>query len=127
MKNLIITWRRLVENAATCPRCGSTEKELAKAVLELSEKLKSQNIEVILKKEELTLAEFQKNPIQSNAITFNGVALEDLLQAKIGTSKCCDVCGDAECRTVEVAGKNHEVISAELIIKAGSIAAGMMQ
>lgn len=115
MQKLIIIWQRLIENKETCPRCGSTEKELEKAILELEK----QNIKVILQKEAITLEEFKKNPQQSNSILFNGVALEELLKAKTGQSKCCGVCGDSECRTVEMDGKSHEVISAEMIVKAG--------
>jgi hypothetical protein len=118
-KSLIISWQRLVSDGRTCPRCGNTEDELGKAVSQLKEKLAPQGIEVILKKEEITLDKFKKNPLISNQITFNGQSLEDLLDAKTGHSKCCDVCGDEECRTVETGGTNYETIPAELIVEAG--------
>lgn len=118
-KRLVVSWQRLVSDGGTCPRCGSTEDELGKAVARLKEKLKPQGIEVILKKQELTPEEFKKNPLSSNKIMLNDQPLEDLLDAKTGHSKCCDVCGDEECRTVETGGANYETIPVELIVEAG--------
>jgi len=118
-ENLVISWQRLISDGSTCPRCGSTEEELDKAVSQLKEKLTPQGIEVVLKKEEITMDEFKQNPLMSNRITFNGQSLEDLINAKTGHSKCCDVCGDEECRTVETGGINYETIPAELIVEAG--------
>lgn len=118
-KSLVISWQRLVSDGSTCPRCGTTEEELDKAVSQFKEKLNPQGIDVVLRKEELTLEEFKQNPLMSNRITFNGQSLEDLLNAKTGHNKCCDVCGDEECRTVETGGTNYETIPAELIVEAG--------
>ena len=118
-KSLIISWQRLVSDGSTCPRCGTTENELDKAVLQLKEKLNPKGIEVVLEKKELTKEEFERNPLMSNQILFNNQLLEDLLDAKTGHSKCCDVCGDEECRTTEVKEKSYETIPAELIIEAG--------
>lgn len=118
-KSLVISWQRLVSDGSTCPRCGSTEDELNKAVSQLKKKLMPQGIEVILEKEEINIEEFKQNPLMSNQITFNGQSLEDLLNAKTGQSKCCDVCGDEECRTIETGGTNYETIPAELIVEAG--------
>ncbi len=118
-KTLIISWQRLIEGGSTCPRCGSTEDELNNAVQQLKEKLASLEINVILEKKELSLEEFKRKPVESNRILFNGRSLEDVIGAKTGQSQCCDVCGDEECRTVEVAGQTHETIPAEIIVKAG--------
>jgi len=114
-KTLVISWQRLVSDGDTCPRCGSTEEELEKAVAQLKGKLGPKGISVILEKKEMTKEEFQQNPLGSNKILFNNVSLEDLLDAKAGHSKCCDVCGGEECRTIETEGKNYETIPAELI------------
>lgn len=121
--NLVITWQRLISEGDTCPRCGSTEGELDKAILQLKEKLNPMGIDVILEKKELTLEEFKKDPAQSNKILFNGRLLEDLLGAETGQSKCCDVCGNNECRTVDIQDKSYETIPADMIVKAGLIAA----
>ena len=121
-KVLTITWQRLVTEGSTCPRCGSTEDELDKALLTLKKKLEPLEIKVNLEKSELTLEEFEKNPLESNRILFNGKSLESLLDAKTGQSQCCDVCGDNQCRTLEIKDKSHEIITADLIVKAGLMA-----
>lgn len=117
-KNLTIVWRRLISEGSTCPRCGSTEDELDKAVIQLKEKLNPLGIEVILQKEEITLEEFKKDPLKSNQILLNGQLLDDIINAKTGKSQCCDVCGDEKCRTVEVGDKLYEIIPVEIIVKA---------
>jgi len=114
-KILTIIWQRLVSKGDTCPRCGSTEIELKKAITKLKEK----GIKVIFKKIKLTLKEFKKDSIQSNRILLNGKLLEDLINAKTGQSPCCDVCGDKECRTIKIKGRSYEVVKADLIVKAG--------
>lgn len=118
-KVLTITWQRLISEGNTCPRCGSTENELDKAVLKLKKNLEPKGIKVILKKSELTLGEFKKNPIESNRILLNNKSLESLIGAKTGQSQCCNVCGESDCRTLELNGKSHEVITADIIVKAG--------
>lgn len=116
---LIITWQRLISDNETCPRCGSTENELDKAVLQLKEKLNPLGISVMIEKKEISLEEFKKNPIKSNSILFNDHLLEDIINAKTSHSQCCEVCGDEECRTIEVKGKSLEIIPSELIVEAG--------
>ncbi|MFA6106806.1 MAG: DUF2703 domain-containing protein [Patescibacteria group bacterium] len=125
-KTLIISWQRLISDGSTCPRCGSTENELNEAVERLTSALSPLKIKVELRKTELTLEEFKNNPVKSNSISFNGELLEDLVRAKTGQSQCCDVCGDEECRTVEIDGESHEIVPAELIIKAGLAAASKL-
>jgi len=122
-KTLRITWQRLVSDGNTCPRCGSTEDELAKAVEQLRGELSSSGVDVVLEKMELSLAEFKKDPVSSNRIQINGRLLEDIIGAGTGQSQCCDVCGDEECRTVEIKGKSYETIPAEIIVRAGLIEA----
>lgn len=121
-KVLKISWQRLVSDGNTCSRCGSTEDELDKAAKQLGDSFSSLGIKVELQKIELSLEEFKKNPTKSNTIFFNGILLEDLIEAKTGQSACCDVCGDKECRTVEIGEQSYETIPADLIIKAGLIA-----
>lgn len=115
MKTLKIKWQRLISNEQTCPRCGSTEAELEKAV----SALKAQGIKVVLEKEEISLESFKKDPSQSNRIWINDRPLEQWLNAEAGKSVCCDVCGDSECRTVVVDKQSYESVPADLIIKAG--------
>ncbi len=126
MKTLKIKWQRLVSDGQTCPRCGATEKELEKAFSVLRQSLAHLGIGVILEKHELSISKFKEDPLRSNQIWFNDLLLEDLICGRAGQSPCCDVCGPSECRTVEVDGKVYEVISADLIIKAGLVAASLL-
>lgn len=119
LKILNISWQRLIADGDTCPRCGSTEDELDNAILELKEKLNPKGIEVVVEKKEISLEEFKNNPKISNSIYFNGQLFEDLINAKTGQSKCCGVCGDKECRTVEIQNKSLETIPSEIIVEAG--------
>ncbi|MEJ5287112.1 MAG: hypothetical protein CH6_1157 [Candidatus Kapaibacterium sp.] len=121
-KTLEIRWTRLVVDEKTCPRCGNTETELMKAYETLKQSLSSLKIEVVLKKSEISLEEFKRNPLVSNQIWINGKLLEDWLNLSAGKSPCCDVCGPNDCRTIEINGKSLEVIPAELIVKASLFA-----
>jgi len=122
-KTLRIEWQRLISNDRTCPRCGSTEEELDKAVSTLKQSLAPLGIEVMLEKKELSLSEFKKAPLQSNRIWINNRPLEDYIGGSVGQSPCCDVCGPSECRTVEMEGQTYETIPSKMIIKAGLAAA----
>lgn len=123
MVTLRIRWERLVENGQTCPRCRSTEEELEQAVATLRQALGPLGLEVLVEKEALSEAQFARNPLRSNQIWLNGRPLEEWLGGTVGHSPCCDVCGPADCRTVEVDGQVYEAIPADLIVKAGLAAA----
>jgi hypothetical protein len=120
---LKIKWQRLVSDGQTCLRCSSTEEEIEKAVSVLRQSLTPLGIEVVLEKSELTVREFERNPLESNKIWINDRLLEDWIGGAVGQSPCCDVCGPSECRTVKVEGEIYETIPADLIIKAGLLAA----
>ncbi len=127
MKTLVIEWQRLLdEQKQTCPRCGSTEQEVEKAVRELNRLLATSDITVNLIKKSIDPETFKKDALQSNRILIAGKILEEWLGATTGESKCCEVCGDSECRTVEYAGDTHEAIPAEMIVRAGIIAASTL-
>ncbi|MCX8182818.1 MAG: DUF2703 domain-containing protein [Crenarchaeota archaeon] len=125
-KTLKIKWQRLMSDGKTCPRCRLTEKELEKAISTLKQALALMNIQVILEKDELSIAEFEKDPLKSNQILINGLPLEDWIDGKVGQSPCCDVCGSSECRTVTIGEEAYEVIPADLIIKASLLAASQL-
>ncbi|TLM68136.1 MAG: DUF2703 domain-containing protein [Deltaproteobacteria bacterium] len=125
-RTLTIKWQRLLADGRTCPRCGSTEAELDKAVAALRQALAPLEVAVILEKGVLPPGQFAQDPMQSNAISLNGRRLEEWLGARAGQSACCDVCGPNDCRTLEVSGEVHEVIPAGLIIKAGLLAAARL-
>ena len=124
MKELVIEWQRLLdEKEQTCPRCSCTEQEVDKAVKELNELLEPLGIVASLVKQAIDPETFKKDALQSNKILIAGETLEAWLGATTGQSKCCDTCGDADCRTIEYAGDTHEAIPSELIVRAGLTAA----
>jgi DNA repair exonuclease SbcCD ATPase subunit len=127
MKKLVIEWQRMLdEQKQTCPRCGSTEQEAEKAVQELNQLLNQSEIAVNLVKKAIDPVSFKKDVLQSNKILIAGKTLEEWVGAKTGQSKCCETCGDAECRTVEYADETHEAIPADLIVRAGLVAAARL-
>jgi hypothetical protein len=124
MQTLLVEWQRLLdEEKQTCPRCGSTEREVEKAVQELNQMLAPSDIAVNLVKKAIDPETFKKDALQSNMILIAGETLEEWLGATTVQSKCCETCGDADCRTVEYGGDTHEAIPAELIVRAGITAA----
>jgi len=125
-KTLMIKWQRLLSKGQTCPRCGSTEDEVEKAVTVLGQALKPLSIEVVFEKCELSVEQFKQDTLQSNKVWINGRLLEDWLGAQTGQSECCEVCGPNDCRTMTVAGDVHEVVPVELIVKAGLLAAAQL-
>jgi len=125
-KVLKIKWQRLISRGKTCPRCGSTERELNKAIAVLEKTLAPLGIEVVLEKKKISMSEFKKDPLQSNRIWINNRPLEDYIQGRVGQSACCDVCGPSECRTVKIGEQVYETIPSEMIIKAGLVAASQL-
>jgi hypothetical protein len=121
---LVIQWQRLIiGKGETCPRCGDTEKSVAKARKKLSSALKPLGIKVVLEKSALGNEEFAANPAESNRIRLNGRPLEEILGAEVGSSPCWGACGDKECRTLTVDGQSFESIPSEMIIRAGLLVA----
>lgn len=124
MKTLAIEWQRLLdERLQTCPRCGTTEREVEKAVRELNRELAPVDITVTLVKQSIDAEAFKKDALQSNRILIAGKTLEEWLGAATGQSRCCDVCGDSDCRTIEYDGETHEAIPSDMIVMAGITAA----
>jgi len=124
MKTLVVEWQRLLdEQKQTCPRCGTTEREVEKAVQQLNHALSQSGVVVSLTKKGIDPDSFKKDVLQSNKILIAGKLMEEWLGAKTGQSKCCETCSDAECRTVVYADETHEAIPADLIVRAGLVAA----
>lgn len=117
-EKLTIKWQRLLSNGKTCERCRSTKSEVEKAVENLQQTFPKLGIKVELEKEKVTEGEFKENPKASNRIFIDDEPLEELIGASVGESKCCDVCGEEECRTVIIDGKEHEVVPSHTIINA---------
>jgi hypothetical protein len=127
MKQLSIVWQRLVSpDGRTCDRCGATYTEVQRAVSTLQRALRPVGIEPVLETREIDDATFRADPSLSNRIWVHGKPMEDWLHASVGSSACCSVCGDAECRTVEVGGTTFETIPERVLVRAALIAAAQL-
>ncbi len=127
MKELTITWQRLIDSTgSTCPRCAGTHQQVQQAVDRLRAALEPLGVRPVLETREIDPATFLQQPDQSNRIWVGGRPLEDWLGARSGSSQCCDACGDAECRTLEIDGTSHEVVPEALLVRAGLIAASQL-
>ncbi|MBI5870997.1 MAG: DUF2703 domain-containing protein [Actinobacteria bacterium] len=124
MRTLPIIWQRLVSpEGQTCDRCGVTYEALLKAVAKLEAALAPLGMVPSLETKEIYEESFRGDPASSNRIWIAGRPLEEWLGAEVGSSRCCSVCGESECRTVEVSGAVFEAVPEELILKAALIAA----
>lgn len=123
MNTLPIVWQRLVTNCETCPRCADTGDAVLKAIQALTAALAPLGLVPKLETRELDEASFKAEPTASNRIWIAGKPMEDWLQASVGSSPCCSVCGDTECRTLAVDGRTFEAIPETLLVKAALIAA----
>jgi hypothetical protein len=118
MKTLIIEWKHLEVDGETCERCYDTGENLINEVKRLNRKFeqKGKNIEV----KETVLDENQV--AQSNALLFNGVPIEDILDIKI-SNNYCESCSELVgkptlCRAVFFDGQEYEDIPAKAIRQA---------
>lgn len=124
MKTLPIIWQRLVSpEGQTCDRCNATYQEIRRAVEKLKEALGPLGIEPVLEVREIDEESFKANPRESNRVWIAGRPIEEWLGARVGSSRCCPVCGESECRTVEVSGSVFEAIPERLFLKAALLAA----
>ncbi len=122
MRPLPIVWQRLVSSGETCDRCAATQREIEHAVHTLQEVLRPLDIEPQLEIRELDGETFERDPSASNRIWIAGKPMEEWLEGNVGSSRCCSVCGDSECRTIEVSGTTFEAIPERLILKAALLA-----
>lgn len=123
-KILSIIWQRLVtSDGKTCERCGQTYLEMLKAVEILQERLAPVGITPVLRTTMLSESEFKANPAESNRIWIADKPIEEWLEASVGSSPCCDACGEENCRTLAIGNSVYERIPQSLIIEAGMRAA----
>ena len=104
MSALNIRWQRLVRDGRTYTRCADTEVEVRRATETLRQVLAPLGIEPRLEVIEVDQAAFLNSPVESNRIWIANRPMEDWLHATAGSSPCCSVCGDSDCRTLEVKG-----------------------
>jgi hypothetical protein len=127
MKSLPIVWQRLVDSEGqTCDRCGATYKGLQQAVAKLEEVFRPLGIDITFETREVDRDSFTADPSQSNRVWIAGKPVEEWLGARVASSPCCSVCGDSECRTIELGNDVFEVIPSELILKAALIAGSQL-
>lgn len=126
VKTLPIIWQRLVSRGRTCDRCSGTHQEMQRAVSKLKEALGPLGIEPTLETREIDEESFKAKPFESNRIWIAGKPLEEWLSATIGSSRCCSVCGESDCRTMEADGASFEVIPESLIVRAALLASSKM-
>lgn len=123
MKILPIIWQRLVNpSEVTCPRCHGTGEEVQQAFARLKDALAPLGVAPTLECREISEAEFQARPSESNRIWIAGKPMEEWLGASVGSSRCCSVCGDSNCRTVDIGTATYETIPESLIVRAALIA-----
>ena len=127
MTSLPIIWQRLVSSdGKTCDRCSATHQEMQQAVSKLKVTLRPLGIEPTLEVREIDERSFKANPSESNRIWIAGRPMEEWLGARVGSSRCCSVCGESECRTVEVEGTTFEAIPERLFLRAALIASSQL-
>jgi hypothetical protein len=127
MKSLPIIWQRLVSSEGrTCDRCNATHQEIQQAVTKLKEALRPLGVEPTLEIKEIDETTFKTSPSESNRIWIAGSPMEEWLGARVGSSRCCSVCGESECRTVVVEGTTFEAIPEKLFLKAALAAAAQV-
>ncbi len=124
MRFLPIVWQRLFDSRGqTCDRCSATYEGLHQAVAMLKDVLRPLGLEPTLEIREIDEESFKANPSYSNAVWIAGRPIEEWLGARVGSSRCCSVCGDSNCRTLEVGGSVFEAIPERLMVRAALIAA----
>ena len=124
MKKLTILWQRLLDDTGrTCPRCGETGGIIETSIEKLKKSFVEIGIDVQFIKKSVNFTQFSIDSLQSNRILINNKTLEEWIGASVGKSKCCDVCGDSDCRTLTFGHNTFETVPEALIIKASLLAA----
>lgn len=124
MKSLPIVWQRLVTSGGkTCDRCDATYQGLQRGIRRLTEILRPLGMEPTLETKEIDERSFRASPAESNRLWIAGKSLEEWLHGTVGASTCCSVCGQSQCRTLQVEGTVFEAIPEGLFLKAALIAA----
>jgi hypothetical protein len=125
MRTLTIEWKHLEVKGETCDRCYDTGENLTQEIKRLNRALGPGGIRVELKE---TLLDDTQIPA-SNAIFFDGVPIEKLLDIGISENRC-DSCTallgkETYCRTVWFEGGEYEDVPAKAIRRAAYRALGL--
>src|SRR4051812_44673779 len=124
-KTLNIQWKRLVKGSKTCNRCGDTGEALEFVVKKLRECCSPPCVKVNLRRIRLGADRLS----ETNEVTLNGRAVEDLLpSARKGQSNCSScaelIGGKASCRTVETKSGLYETLPVKMLWRAATAAVG---
>jgi hypothetical protein len=115
---LVIEWKHLDVEGATCERCAGTIQEIHRAVEGLKSEGKMQGITIRIRETPLTAERID----ESNAILINGIPIEAILAGMVRETSCpsCStLTGKSNCcRAVEVDGTEYELIPASQIRRA---------
>jgi hypothetical protein len=95
---------------------------MQRAIGKLKEALRPLGIEPTLEIREIDEKSFRADPSESNRVWIAGRSMEEWLGARVGSSRCCSVCGESKCRTVEVGEATFEAIPENLFLKAALVA-----
>ena len=128
-KVLTIVWQHSPEKeGAKCENCLAKKEELKIAYESLRTSLPSLGIQVAMKEEKPVATACGVAMTKSCGIFIGGRPLETWLGAQIGKSACgsgkgCGADGSAQCVSMKLGGKTYTVVPADLIVKAGLMAA----
>lgn len=123
----MVEWRHIGKDVSnTCERCSETGTNVMSVIREISLFLQDEGISVRFVETKLPAAAVS----ESNAVLFNGMYLEDLIDGMEVSFTECKSCscitGEdfVECRAVDYKGERYEAIPPELIIRAALRAVG---
>lgn len=128
-KTLAIEWHRMVDkDGNVCCGGDAARMEVETARAKLAEELEGSGIEVVLAKTDHSPEECMDCPECANCIMVAGKGINQWLDAEMTGSPCGGVCKKAmgdnfECQNLVYEGKTYDVIPADLIVKAGLLAA----
>jgi len=130
-KVLTIAWQHSPEKEGTkCEKCLAKKAEIQKAYESLKNSLPSLGIQVALTEEPVKTMSCGMVLSQSSKICIGGRMLEEWLGAELGPGTCGKGCtrapGEAQCVSLKLEGETYEVVPADLIVKAGLVAASDM-
>ncbi len=118
---LDIEWKHLDRAGLTCERCGDTGDQLRSLAVRLARCCAPDQLRVQLRETKLTADQLN----ESNAVLFNGRAIEDILPQTTVTETDCPSCtqltgAPAECRALLASGERHEVLALSLLWQAAT-------
>jgi len=122
-KVVVISYQKAVtESCKGCEKCGVDGKEIQKAADVLKDKLAAKKVKVKIVE--------KKNPAaKMSNLWVCDIPLETWLGAQTNTSSCGGCTNPTEkmtCNVMTVDGQNYETVPAELIVRAGLMAADML-